>query len=128
MRPEGGVSKVAIHPIRAWHQAGGHGPASRRSGATLRWIRHHSCMALSPGLTRRGKAINAERQRLSIRIGVLAKKAQARTITAPENEELIRLRRRHQDLGRKVSAIIRNGDFDPFALARSRASGKREPQ
>jgi hypothetical protein len=85
-------------------------------------------MALSPRLKKRVREINAERQRLSGRIGVLAKEAKARTITVPENEELIRLRRRHQDLGRKVNAITRNGEFDPFALARSRASGKRGPQ
>lgn len=85
-------------------------------------------MKKAPGVKRRVQEINEERKKLNGRISALAKKARERTITSAENEDLIRLRHRHRELGRTLTALTTNREFDPSALSRSRSSGRRGPQ
>lgn len=89
---------------------------------------HDVVMRKGAALKRRVREINEQRQELNGRIRSLARKSREGAITTQENEELIRLRHRHRDLGRKLAAITTDREFDPFSLSRSRAEGPRGPQ
>lgn len=68
-------------------------------------------------------AVEGERRQVGAQITSLVNKAKAGTLTGAEDGELMRLRRKHQALGRKLQGIDRKPtEFDPTALSRSRRS------